>query len=81
MSGVASDSEQLVPTLVYEPGPRDALEQVSATRSRAIVTLTHEVRGRALIFAPTPDARWTLAAACAGAPRPVEPGSCHQFNR
>jgi prolyl oligopeptidase len=58
MSGVASDSEQLVPTLVYEPGPRDALEQVSATRSRAIVTLTHEVRGRALIFAPTPDGRW-----------------------
>lgn len=53
-----ADSEHLLPTLVYEPGPLDAIAQVAATRSRLIIVLTHNVRGRALVLTPEADGRW-----------------------
>lgn len=52
LKAALADAGHLVARLVYEPGAREALDGVSATRSRVIVTLTHNVRGRALVFSP-----------------------------
>jgi prolyl oligopeptidase len=54
-----ADPEHLKPRLVYAPGPRESIDGVSATRSRLIVTLYQNVRGRAFVFAPTDDGGWT----------------------
>jgi prolyl oligopeptidase len=58
MPSVAQDPENLVPTLVYEPGPRDALESVEATRSKLIVVIYHNVRGQAFVYTPSPGGQW-----------------------
>jgi prolyl oligopeptidase len=58
MAAVAHDPENLHPTLVYAPGPRDSLEAVSATRSRLVVIVNHNVRGEALVFTPEAGGVW-----------------------
>jgi prolyl oligopeptidase len=35
---------------IYAPGPRESIEGVTATRSRLLVTIYREVRGRAVIY-------------------------------
>jgi prolyl oligopeptidase len=54
-----TDPRHVHPTLVYMPGPREALGDVGATRSHLIVTLYENVKGRARIFTPTADGGWT----------------------
>jgi prolyl oligopeptidase len=51
---------QAVP--VYTPTDREALGDVACTHGRIIVTLLHNVQGRALIFSPGPKAGWTQQA-------------------
>jgi prolyl oligopeptidase len=58
MAAVERDPEHLVPTLVYQPGPRDSLEDVSTTRSKLILTVYHNVRGQALLYTPAPGGHW-----------------------
>src|SRR5204863_87526 len=50
------------PTLVYAPGPREAIQQVSATKGVLLVAVLDNVRGRALTFTPTAKGDWTRSA-------------------
>jgi prolyl oligopeptidase len=53
------DPANLKPATVYAPGPRDALDNVGATRDRLIVTSYENVRGRATIYAPVTGGGWS----------------------
>jgi prolyl oligopeptidase len=55
------DPVHLHPTLVRSAGPREAIDSVSVTRSRMIVTVYQNVRGRAFVFTPTGETKWTVA--------------------
>ena len=49
------------PRVLFAPNPRQAVEGVSVTRGRVLVTYTDNVRGRAAVFAPAGEG-WTQAA-------------------
>jgi prolyl oligopeptidase len=51
--------EHLRPTLIYAPGPREALAQASATRRHLLVTALDNVKGRAYVYTPEPGGRWS----------------------
>ena len=44
---------RLKPTLIYTPGPREALEGATAARDVLLVSALDNVRGRTLLFTPT----------------------------
>ncbi|RDI66565.1 prolyl oligopeptidase family serine peptidase [Nocardia pseudobrasiliensis] len=58
---LARDPGRLRPTVVYAPGPADALEQVLTTRDQVVVSSLHDVRGRATIYRPGSSGAWTAA--------------------
>ncbi len=60
LAAVGADPEHLSPTLVWSPGPREALGDVGATRNRLVVTTLDNVKGRAWVFTPT-EAGWSKA--------------------
>ncbi len=47
------------PTLIYTPGPREALEGASASRGVLLVSTLDNVRGRTLLFKPAANGGWT----------------------
>ncbi|NIJ15815.1 prolyl oligopeptidase family serine peptidase [Sphingobium vermicomposti] len=53
--------EALSPRILFAPNERQSIDGVAATRSRAIVTINDNVRGRVLSFAPGADG-WTSQA-------------------
>lgn len=58
LEALRADPSHLRPTLVYLPGPREAVDQVVATRGTLVVTGTANVRGRLSVFTPMPHGRW-----------------------
>jgi prolyl oligopeptidase len=54
-----ADPRHLQPALVYAPGPREFLSEVSATGGSVVAILYRNVQGRALAFVPTPDGGWS----------------------
>ena len=54
-----SDPEHLAPQLLYVPGPREAVGEVTATRGQLLVTRYDNVRGRAAIYTPAPAGGWS----------------------
>ncbi len=42
------------PALVFAPGPRQSIDEVAITANTVVATLLDNVRGRALVFAPSP---------------------------
>jgi len=50
---------QLAPTLVFNPGPRESVMQVSSAGGRLLVDITQNVRGRVLSFARGASGAWT----------------------
>src|SRR4029077_17958864 len=46
LAAVKADPAHLKPVLVYAPGPRESIDSVTATRSRLLVALYQNVRGR-----------------------------------
>ena len=52
LAAVVADPQHLSPAVVYAPGPREALDNVGATRDRLIVTSYRNVRGRVTVYAP-----------------------------
>ena len=48
----------LKPKLVWAPGPREALEQITATRGRLLLATLDNVRGRVISFAPVANGNW-----------------------
>ena len=59
LAAATADPEHLQPRLVYAPGPREAIEAVAATKSRLLVELYENVKGRALVYTPTSDGGWS----------------------
>jgi prolyl oligopeptidase len=51
----------LKPTLIYAPGPREALQSASATKGALLVSILDNVRGRTLVFKPAANGGWTKA--------------------
>jgi prolyl oligopeptidase len=59
LAAARAEPDKLFPTLVWAPGPREALEDVSAVKDRLILTTLDNVRGRAYVLTPTPEGGWT----------------------
>lgn len=55
----AKTPSALAPTLVYAPGPREAVEGVTATRRRLLIDVMQNVRGRVLAFSRGAGGQWT----------------------
>ena len=60
LAALMTDPGHLKPRLVYAPGPRDTLGDVGVTRTNVILTTYHNVRGRAFVYAPLPQDRWSV---------------------
>jgi prolyl oligopeptidase len=59
LAAAAADPAHLAATLVVAPSARESIEQVSATKSDAIVTSYRNVRGRATVYTPVAAGGWT----------------------
>jgi prolyl oligopeptidase len=59
LAAASAHPQQLDPTLVYAPGPRETLDSVAPTRDRLIAVTYENVRGRASIFTPNARGGWT----------------------
>jgi prolyl oligopeptidase len=59
LDAAIADPSNLVPTLVYAPGPRAALASVSETRDHLVVTSYENVRGRVSIYTPQAAGGWS----------------------
>lgn len=53
------DGGELSPKVIFAPGPRQSVNGVSPTKTKLIVTINDNVRGRALVFTP---GSWTSRA-------------------
>ena len=52
------DPLHIVPVALFEPGPRESVSGVSATRDRLVAGVYQNVKGRILIFTRTPSGAW-----------------------
>jgi prolyl oligopeptidase len=59
LAALRADPARLKPTLIYQPSPREAFDQASATKDRLVVTTFDNVRGRAFVYTPAADGGWT----------------------
>ncbi len=59
LDAVKADPGELNPSLVWAPGPREALADLDATRDRLLLAVLDNVRGRAFIYAPDSGGGWT----------------------
>jgi prolyl oligopeptidase len=50
LEAVRAAPDALRPLVIYAPGPREAIENVAATRSRLVVTIYRNVRGSAVSY-------------------------------
>ena len=46
------------PSLIYQPGPREALQAVSSSKTALLVSTLDNVRGRTLVFTPAANGTW-----------------------
>jgi prolyl oligopeptidase len=58
LAQLKADPAHPKPTLIYEPGPREALEGVSSTKNVLLVSTLDNVRGRTLLFTPAASGKW-----------------------
>jgi prolyl oligopeptidase len=61
LARLKSDPAHLKPTLIYEPGPREALQGASAAKDILLVSILDNVRARTLVYRPGPNGSWTRA--------------------
>jgi prolyl oligopeptidase len=59
LAAVKADPEHLQPSLVWAPGPRESLGEVSSTRDKLLLSILDNVRGRAFVLSPAPGGGWT----------------------
>jgi prolyl oligopeptidase len=61
LANVMSDPAHPDPSLVYAPGPKDAIAYggVATTKHDLLVSIMHDVNGRELIFTPSANGGWT----------------------
>ena len=58
-AAAAKDPQNLAPTLIIEPGPRESVSGVSSTKNQLLVGLDQNVKGRVLIFSRSPSGAWS----------------------
>jgi prolyl oligopeptidase len=58
LARLKADPAHPKPTLIYTPGPREALEGASASRGVLLVSTLDNVRGRTLLFRPAANGGW-----------------------
>ncbi len=58
-AAMTADPLHLKPALIYLPGPRESIGGVAATKSRLLVSIYQNVRGRCFVFRPRADGAWT----------------------
>ncbi len=59
LAAARAEPDRLFPTLVWAPGPREALEDAAAVKDRLILTALDNVRGRAFVLSPASDGGWS----------------------
>ena len=52
LAAVKADPAHLRPSLVWAPGPREALDDIASTRDKLLLATLDNVRGRAFVFSP-----------------------------
>ncbi len=52
LAAVKADPEHLRPSLVWTPGPRESLGEISSTRDKLLLSILDNVRGRAFVLSP-----------------------------
>ena len=62
LAKLRASADRLHPTLIYTPGPREALQGASATKNMLLVSILDNVRGRVLAFRPGPNGTWSHSA-------------------
>jgi prolyl oligopeptidase len=62
LAQLKADPAHLNPSLIYEPGPREALQGAAAAKDVLLVSTLDNVRGRTLVFRPGPKGSWTRSA-------------------
>ncbi|HEX3423811.1 MAG TPA: prolyl oligopeptidase family serine peptidase [Sphingomicrobium sp.] len=58
LAQLRASPQHLKPTLIYSPGPREALEGASAAKGALLVSILDNVRGRTLVFKPRANGAW-----------------------
>ena len=51
--------DALAPVVVFEPGPREAVEGVSATRDKLLIDIYQNVKGKVLVATRAPNGSWS----------------------
>ncbi len=59
LAKAATDPSHLAPVAVFEPGPRESVENAAATRDRLVASIYENVRGRTYVFARGASGAWT----------------------
>jgi prolyl oligopeptidase len=59
LAQLRASPQHLKPTLIYSPGPREALEGASAAKGALLVSILDNVRGRTLVFKPKANGSWS----------------------
>lgn len=59
LTAAMADPADLKPNLIYAPGNRESLGEVAATRSHLLVTMYENVKGRAFVYDPVAQGRWS----------------------
>jgi prolyl oligopeptidase len=62
LAELRADPTHLKPTLIYAPGPREALEGATASKGVLVVSILDNVRGRTLLYTPRADGSWSRSA-------------------
>jgi prolyl oligopeptidase len=59
LARLRADPAHLKPTLIYEPGPKEALQGAGAAKNVLVVSILDNVRARTLLFRPGANGSWT----------------------
>ena len=59
LAAATAQPQQLKPVLIFAPGPREAFKQAGATRGHLLVTVLDNVKGRAYVYTPEAENRWS----------------------
>jgi len=59
LARVKAAPSQLAAQLVWGPGPRDALDGISASKGKLLISTLSNVQGRAMVFTPAAGGKWT----------------------
>jgi prolyl oligopeptidase len=59
LAAATADPDNLKPTLVLAPGPRESIQSVAATKSKLFLVVNQNVKGRAFVYTPQPNGGWT----------------------